>query len=164
MGVLVVAACGGKDGTTDVSGSTGGTTEGTSMGTSAADTTEPTSAGTTAPTSGDMCEGDGCGVGVEMVNALCDENDPSMVPPTLTATSPAAGTIDVSEAGYEASCCLTFEPDLTVAGLTIDVVYTPVGDPCDCICYYALDYQITGLASGTWTIVSGAQSVDVEVQ
>jgi hypothetical protein len=180
----LVLACGDKGGTTDPTTDPSTTTaQTTTAETTAADTTDAltTTAGTTttvetttttpgmttteAPTteaSSTGCAGD-CGVAVENPSSLCDEDDPNMVPPSLIAYAGEAGKIDVTESGFETSCCLMLEPSVVVEGMTLNVSYTESGDPCDCICYYTITYTLAGLAPGTWTVVSGPQSVDVDV-
>lgn len=143
-------------GDTTESGTTtqGTTTTATPSTTDVSSTTDQTSTG---------CAGD-CGVVVvEGPTSLCDENDPNMVPPTLMAVAGGPGKIDVTETGYETSCCLELDPSAKIDGMTINIDYTEVGDPCDCICYYTINYTLSGVTSGTWSVVSGGQSVDVDV-
>lgn len=125
--------------------------------TSTTDTTEATGTST-------GCGVDDCGVAIEEVSSKCDEQNPDMVPPLLAGKAAGPGMIAVSEAGFAASCCLMLEPDISIAGDRIEVTYKEIGEPCDCICYYAIEYLLTGVAAGTWTVASGAQSFDVEVE
>ncbi len=177
LSVLVVA-CGDKDTTTEPA---------TEPATSGAQTTGDTTAaeaGTTVetPTTGDDTTGVGPTTGeamtttgeamtttggsevvIEMASSMCDEQNPNMVPPSLAAEANGPGAITVTEMGFETSCCLELSPSAYIEDMTLFVSYAEVGDPCDCICYYTIDYVISGLASGTWTVESGAQSVDVDV-
>ena len=184
LALVTLAACGAdKDttaGTTDTSAeSTAGEPNTSSLTTTGDTTVTPTTTGdttgpetTATPTTTDVsttdqtstgCAGD-CGVVVvEGPTSLCDENDPSMVPPTLMAVAGGPGKIDVTETGYETSCCLELDPSAKIDGMTIHIDYAEVGDPCDCICYYTINYTLSGVTSGTWSVVSSGQSVDVDV-
>ena len=185
LSVLIVA-CGDKDTTTEpatepaTSGAqttTGDTTAAEAGTTVEAPTTgdattgavgtttyEPMTTSDPMTTTGDTtgCSGD-CGVVIEMASSMCDEQNPDMVPPSLVAEANGPGAIKVTEMGFETSCCLELSPGAYIEDMTLFISYAEVGEPCDCICYYTIDYVISGLASGTWTVESGAQSVDVEV-
>lgn len=154
--------------TGEAPGSTGVDPSGTGGSTGIVDpTAESTSSASTDPTTtaGETtgCAGD-CGVSVESAFSSCDENDPDPVMSSLMATPVAPGAIEVTESGFETSCCLELDPQVAVDGMTLNITYTEIGDPCDCICFYTIDTVLSGLAPGTWTVVSGAQMVDVEVQ
>ena len=50
------------------------------------------------------------------------------------------------------NCCLEYQPELTIEGNEIVVREKDVGPPCDCICPFDLEIQITGLAPGSYDI------------
>ena len=40
-------------------------------------------------------------------------------------------------------------------GTDINMVYTDVGDPCDCMCTFDLAYTIGDVPSGSWRVTAG---------
>lgn len=83
--------------------------------------------------------------------AVSDCASDSATPTTFSATG-GSGQILVSHAGYAASCCLEFDVSALANGGTIELVYTPKGDPCDCICHYDLSFTIAGVPAGDWDV------------
>lgn len=88
----------------------------------------------------------------------------SSTPTTFTATG-GTGEIQIAHAGYSASCCLSFDVSAQENGGTIELIYTPVGDPCDCMCHYDLSYTVAGVVAGDWDVQApDSSSASVTVQ
>ncbi len=80
----------------------------------------------------------------------------------LTAAE-SNGMIDVEHLAVTGNCCpYGWNIGVTVDGSELLVWYDGDGD-CDCECNYDLQYQITGVESGTWTVNAGGASVEVVV-
>jgi len=79
------------------------------------------------------------------------------------SASVSDGVIDVEHLAVTGNCCPEgWDIGVVVDGSELDVWYYGDGD-CDCECLYDLEYQITGVESGTWTLNAGGASLEVEV-
>lgn len=52
----------------------------------------------------------------------------------------------------------------SVEGSTITVGYEEKGTPCDCGCTYAVRYEVSGLASGTYTVRAQQDETTITVE
>ena len=86
---------------------------------------------------------------VEVSSAPCDGEMPPADEVSVTSSN---GTATVTHSNYEDSSCLGFTVSGDLEGSTLTLTYTETGEPCDCISMYALNYDIIGLASGTYTL------------
>lgn len=157
----------GPDTTTDATGSAGTTSSGGSSSDPTTGGSDSGSSGTDATATTGSVE-----IGVEDAQAMCvghplfpdDLHTPPAAAPALTAKALGGGAVAVQETEYEDSCGYTFTPVILEAGAaTLTLGYETSGEPADCICLFTIDFTLTGLSPGTWTIVRGDLSVIVDV-
>lgn len=88
----------------------------------------------------------------------------SGVPESIAATSDVAGTVHVAHTRISANCCGDHTPTPSADGSTIALRYNFSGGECDCMCTFDLDYDITGVAAGTYTVTYSDLSTSVTVE
>ena len=106
------------------------------------------------------------GLTTTAVEAVCTDAfvaDTSGGPEGLNVSDMGGGTVHVIHGNYMASCCLGFDAAATLSTDRIDVAYTEVGDPCDCVCPYSMGYDILGVPAGSYTVYAGSVSAAVTV-
>jgi hypothetical protein len=74
----------------------------------------------------------------------------------VVATDLGAGLIEVHHYCLLVNCCGSFTPELlfdSVSTITVNLSVTyPSGEPCRCDCRARIQYNISGLTDGVWTI------------
>ena len=76
-----------------------------------------------------------------------------------------AGVVQVLHENYEESSCLSFGVEGELDGSNLNMVYTKIGDECDCIDMYRLGYDIEGLEAGSYTVnAPGGMSASVVIE
>lgn len=176
---LFLAACGGDDKTSASSSETGastGTTGTTDAGTGGSSTDAPTTGGGTDSGTGSGTDSASTGgetpVTVEDPRAMCmgnpllpdfEQSTPPVAAPALMAQALGGGKVAVTETEYEENCGFTLTPVASAEAGTVTVTYETAGEPADCLCSFTIEYTLTGLTPGAWTIQSGALSTMVDV-
>lgn len=101
---------------------------------------------------------------LETSEALVDCGDGTVA---LAAVSNAPGELTVNHGAFSQGCC----PNFAVTGEAsqrrseIAVTYALTEDVCDCICMLDLQYTLTGIPAGNWTLLTpDSQSQPVTVQ
>lgn len=75
------------------------------------------------------------------------------------------GVVQVLHENYEESSCLSFGVEGELDDSNLNLVYTKIGDECDCIDMYQLEYQIEGLEAGSYTLnAPGGMSAAVVIE
>lgn len=100
---------------------------------------------------------------LDLDDAICDE---SSVPPTpdLIAIG-GLGEIAVTHVGQDGQCCAEWVWEPTYIDGTIEITYADMAEmDCDCSCAWTLDYTITEVPSGDWTVSAGGMETSVRVQ
>jgi hypothetical protein len=119
------------------------------------------------PTGGETGNPSASGLTCSTVDAVCATSavaDTASGPETLAVSDMGGGTIHVVHTNFQASCCLGFNAAATAGADRIDIAYTEVGDPCDCMCPYTLDYSVEGVAAGTYEVYAGGTDATVTVE
>ena len=76
-----------------------------------------------------------------------------------------AGVVQVLHENYEESSCLSFGVEGELEGSNLNMSYTKIGDECDCIDMYRLEYHIEGLEVGSYTVnAPGGMSASVVIE
>ena len=71
---------------------------------------------------------------------------------------------DDEMAADESEELIRVSADADTATNTVTVSYEETGDPCDCMCVYNLNYTLTGLTAGDWTINADGDTTTVNVE
>ena len=177
---LCLAACGTEDKTSDASDSASGSATG-SASDATGETSGPTSGPTWGPTSGESASGESGGattggqssVVAEDSRSMCigqppllpeELGSPPISAPGLSAMALGGGKVAVTETEYVSNCGYSFTavPEETAPN-TISITYEHTGSEADCECNFTIDFTLSGLSPGTWTINSGALSAMVDV-
>lgn len=89
---------------------------------------------------------------------------PPISAPGLSAMALGGGKVAVTETEYVSNCGYSFTavPE-EAAPNTISITYEHTGSEADCECNFTIDFTLSGLSPGTWTISSGALSAMVDV-
>jgi hypothetical protein len=75
------------------------------------------------------------------------------------------GEIWVMHAGFDASCCMSYDIAVAADGANLNVTYTGSGEACDCTCEgFSIEYVITGVTPGDWTVNAEDQVSSVTVR
>jgi hypothetical protein len=91
--------------------------------------------------------------------------DDSGVEETVLVADPAGeGAVHV-EHTTRLSCCIDgVDVQPKADGTTLTLAYREKGSPCDCICAYVVEYDVSGLSSGDWTIRAQEDEAVVTVE
>ena len=89
-------------------------------------------------------------------------NEPSADIFTATVET---GVVQVLHENYEESSCLNFGVEGELDGSNLNIAYTKIGEECDCIDMYRLEYHIEGLEAGSYTVnAPGGMSASVVIE
>ena len=131
------------------------------------DTAEPqdTAQATDTSVPDDVCGESGiCPLTVE--DALAECGDGSVDEPTLSATSSAPGTLQVTFQSMQQGCC----PQVEVTGEAsmrsgeIDAWVSLFDDLCQCVCSLDISFTLGDIPAGEWELVVEGQSTQVTVE
>ena len=156
--VGILAACGDKD-PADSGG--GGETDATDAtdGTDAQDATDSTD-GTDGTSDGTDGTTETIGV-TDLSVSDCGDGGGT---PRLEAALASGTSIAVRHERFEGNCCADLQVTVSQDADELYVLYTDVGDPCDCLCNFDLSYTLEPVPSGTWTVAAaGGVSATVTV-
>lgn len=95
------------------------------------------------------------GSGILLQGVSISECDDTTSAPRLDASLGGASTINIEHDNFEGNCCADLEVSLSDGGSTLTMVYTDVGEPCDCMCAFDLSYSLINVPSGSYTVYAG---------
>ena len=84
----------------------------------------------------------------------------------LSATSSAAGTLDVVHLGAADGCCPDFEvtAELNLGDDNLTANYAFTNDFCDCVCSLDVAYTLTEIPTGSYTLMANGTSLPFSVK
>jgi hypothetical protein len=97
-------------------------------------------------------------------DCLADDTADTAASGDLIADPAGAGTIRVDDVANLSCCIDDIRVKPSVDGATITVDYEEKGTPCDCGCTYAVSYEVSGLDSGTYTVIAQQDETTVTVE
>ena len=98
-----------------------------------------------------------------VTSADCGDEEPPES--TISVNVNPDSIVQVEHVNFTASSCLSFEVQADLDGNDVNLSYTEVGEPCDCISSYSLTYDIQGLETGIYRLqFPGNQSEDVTIE
>ncbi len=98
----------------------------------------------------------------QMDSAVCDDTGATTADIDLQATG-GLGQIAVVHDGMIEQCCADWRFDPVISGDRIEVTYVDVGTTCDCMCTWTLEYTLTDIPAGDWTVSAAGSEVEVRV-
>ncbi len=101
-------------------------------------------------------------VGVSNFTAMCDEDIQAGVS-TLALTDLGAGAVQVQHTNVEENCCSEPMPRPTIFENRLVIDYQGDQLQCNCICSYTMNYTLSGLTDGLWTIEASGNVETIEV-
>jgi hypothetical protein len=172
-------ACGAKDETTVTDGSDTGAATTTTGDDSTTGDPDPTTSGSSSSggesssssggesSTGDVpaCEtsADDCGVSVTEDSSFCPDMPPAKDELVLEPLGP--GKIKITEIGRDSACNITIGSEVILGSMkTLIVNYVINGNPDDgCQCKHEVTSTVSGLQSGTWSVLVGSYEGKVDV-
>jgi hypothetical protein len=82
---------------------------------------------------------------------------------SLIVTDMGGGTVHVDHMAWQGNCCTDVAVTLAAKAPNVDVTYVETGEQCFCMCRFDLDYDLSGLTPGDWTIHAAGDTATVTV-
>jgi len=87
-------------------------------------------------------------------DTTCDEGATGTTPQELRLTG-GVGTIAISHVGVVDQCCAEWAYEYNIEAFEVSVTYFDVSeDTCNCVCPWTLDYTLSDMAPGDWTVTA----------